>query len=518
VSSVPQMPDKLLASLLTALAILSSACSGSGSETSSTISQDTTASTGTLPQKPVVYDRSDCPMAITDEVKVKVECGYLSVPENRLVANAKTIKLAVMVLRSRSADPEPDPIVELGGGPGMPSLDQVTAISKTKLLDKRDLIVWDHRGIGYSTPNLDCPEVNEAIWRNFSTTDPDPVEGQRIEAASKVCRDRLRADGVDLNGYTTVQTVADLADLRRALAVDRWNLHGASYGTAVAIETLKNDPEGVRSVSLDSVLPPDEALGGKARGESALRSLSELEKACSEQPACASKYGNLGALIASAAKSLDENPYRTTITDPATQSPREIAITGNDLYAGLFNAMYQPKLITAIPGAVKAIAEGDRSIIATLASQAIPFALRSTEGMTNAVNCADRSRLTDRAGMDDLLSKRPELGAMMHVNAMETQCPIWGVDASPESFNALPHPSGIPVLVVGGRFDPVTPPDWGKRVAEALGVDFLLFPDAGHGAIGPSQCSNDIYNAFLADPSAPRDTSCVAAVPTITLA
>jgi pimeloyl-ACP methyl ester carboxylesterase len=511
------VPKKLLAALLAVVVLVAAACSST--DTSNPAAEpDGADSTATLPQKPVVYEPADCPMPITDEVQVDVDCGYLSVPENRLVADSPTIKLAVMRLHSRSADPEPDPIVELGGGPGIPSLHQVAGISKSKLLDHRDLIVWDHRGIGFSTPNLDCPEVDEVIWQNFSTADADQVEGQRIDDASTVCRDRLRAEGVDLNGYTTIQNAADLADLRTALGIDEWNLHGGSYGTAMGIEMLKSHPEGVRSVSLDSVVPPDVALGGAARGESALRALSELEQACAEQASCAAKYGDLGVLIASAAKSLDDDPYRATITDPATQQPRDIAITGNDLYAGLFNAMYQPTLIAAIPGVVQAIANGDRGVIATLASQAIPFALSSTEGMTNAVNCSDRGRLADRDAMDDLLSEHPELGAMVYVNAMETQCPIWGVDEAPESFNALPAPSDIPVLVVGGRFDPVTPPEGGRRVADSLGVEFLLFPDAGHGAIGPSQCSIDIYYAFLDDPSAPPDSTCIADVATITLA
>jgi hypothetical protein len=47
-------------------------------------------------------------------------------------------------------------------------------------------------------------------------------------------------------------------------------------------------------------------------------------------------------------------------------------------------------------------------------------------------------------------------------------------------------------------------------VADALGVELLTFPDAGHGAIGPSPCSIDLYLRFLADPAAPLDTSCMA--------
>ena len=65
------------------------------------------------------------------------------------------------------------------------------------------------------------------------------------------------------------------------------------------------------------------------------------------------------------------------------------------------------------------------------------------------------------------------------------------------------------MIVMAGAFDPITPPEGSQRVAEALGEELLLFPDAGHGAVSSSECSRSIWLAFLDDPTVDPDTSCM---------
>ena len=49
----------------------------------------------------------------------------------------------------------------------------------------------------------------------------------------------------------------DLTDLRHVLGIKQWNLHGVSYGTRLALSVMRDAPEGVRSVILDSPYPPE---------------------------------------------------------------------------------------------------------------------------------------------------------------------------------------------------------------------------------------------------------------------
>ena len=70
----------------------------------------------------------------------------------------------------------------------------------------------------------------------------------------------------------------------------------------------------------------------------------------------------------------------------------------------------------------------------------------------------------------------------------------------------------MPVIVLAGAFDPITPPDGSRRVAEALGLELIVLPDAGHGGIGVT-CGDEIWDQFLLDPTAEVDTTCVDETP-----
>lgn len=491
------------------------ACSDDGDDDEAAAETTTSTTTTTVPaREPVFEAAAECPMPIPDTVTIEVDCGYLVVPENRLDPESNDIRIAVAHLHSPNADAAPDPLIELAGGPGFGSLDNVEGWSRSPLLEERDIVLFDQRGLGYSEPNLDCPETNEAVWEIFTTNDPPADEGRVLLDADLVCRDRLLADGVDLNGYTTVQNAADVADLRVAMGFDEVNLRGVSYGSSLAQMVLRNHPEGLRAVLLDSVVPPDVPFVGVARGESALRAFRTLDDACQADDSCGPVHGDLIELFGRAAASLDAEPYRVMVPDPEGGEDREAFIDGGDFLAGLFNAMYDPTLLTAIPGAAADVADGGRSIIDALAPNGVAFLAGQHEAMTVSVLCADTARLQDPDAIEPYLEEHPELGQLVHFGATELICPEWGVEPQPAANNELltDDEVDVPVLVMAGAFDPVTPPEGSRRVAESLGLDLVLLPNAGHGAIGVP-CGASIWTAFLADPSTPPDTSCVDEVP-----
>jgi pimeloyl-ACP methyl ester carboxylesterase len=482
-----------------------------GKATSTTVAKETTTTAEPIDWPKPTFVEGECPMDLTDEVIVEVTCGTVDVPEDRTDPGSKMITLAVARLHSTSDDPRPDPVVQLEGGPGFGSLADVGAYSKASLLDERDYYLWDQRGTGFSTPSLDCTETNEAVWGIFATTDDPKVEGERVDDSLRECRDRLLDEGVDLGGYDTQQNAADLADLRVALGIDEWNLRGISYGSALAIETIRSHPEGIRSVLLDSIVVPDEPFGAVARGTSALRAFKELDEACAADAECKAKYGSIQDLMAKAAAQLDEEPYVGEVEDPATGEPRKVQITGADMYAGLFRAMYDETLIPALPSVLTQIAGGDYAIIEQLAQESIPFVTDQVEGMTASVDCADRLPLLDPKSLDPFVEAHPELGSLVYLAAAESGCDEWGVEPEGGDFNTLLRKgdTDIPILLMAGRFDPVTPPNGSERVAEALGQELLLFPNAGHGAVGSSDCARGIWFAFLDDPSQMPDLSCM---------
>jgi hypothetical protein len=69
------------------------------------------------------YAPAPCPNPIVEgipqlDLGPEVECGYLTVPENRNIPGGQTIQLLVARMKATSPTPKPDPIVLLAGGPG----------------------------------------------------------------------------------------------------------------------------------------------------------------------------------------------------------------------------------------------------------------------------------------------------------------------------------------------------------------------------------------------------------------
>ena len=209
----------------------------------------------TQPYQPV-FNPAPCAFPVSGGYRVY--CGYLVVPENRASLNSALIQLHMAVFQSFAEGPEPDPVVHLAGGPGSSSLDVAGYLFGQGLdavLDHRDFIFFDQRGTGHSSPRLDCPERNALTPTLLSGALSDDESFQAIVDAFHRCRDRLRAQGIDLSAYNSAASAADVNDLRLALGYNQLDLYGDSYGTRLALTVMRDYPEAVRSVVLDSTYP-----------------------------------------------------------------------------------------------------------------------------------------------------------------------------------------------------------------------------------------------------------------------
>jgi pimeloyl-ACP methyl ester carboxylesterase len=187
----------------------------------------------------------------------KIDCYLLSVPENRSREGSNPIHLPVIVFRSRSATPRPDPVIFTAGGPGASSLGAFSSGKTIRLLYQRDFIVFEQRGTKYAQPSLDCPDVDAERESSFlSGLGTRADETKELEAA-RACFHRLTGSGIDLAGYNNREIAQDIIDLRNLLGVKSWNLYGLSYSTWIMMDVMRMDPAGVRSALLESLEPPD---------------------------------------------------------------------------------------------------------------------------------------------------------------------------------------------------------------------------------------------------------------------
>lgn len=105
-------------------------------------------------------ESSDC--AYKADSAHKTSCSYLVVPENRHIAERRTIKLPFIDVQSNNPARKPDPVLYTGGGPGVSSLHPVTSITRRSLLRDRDYIAFEQRGTHFALPNLECEGEGQA--------------------------------------------------------------------------------------------------------------------------------------------------------------------------------------------------------------------------------------------------------------------------------------------------------------------------------------------------------------------
>jgi pimeloyl-ACP methyl ester carboxylesterase len=280
-----------------------------------------------------------------------VTCGSLIVPEDRANPNSIEIRLHVAIFASTSANPAPDPVVYLEGGPGGDALyfiEYSFPVLVEPLLDKRDVIVFDQRGTGYSFPRLDCPEVGNLQYDILDENLPADENIRLTIEALDVCRMRLESRGYNLAAYNSAENAADLADLRVALGYESWNLYGISYGTRLALTTLRDYPEGIRSVVIDSVLPPQVSLFDEITAN-ADRAFNTLFLNCTRDPVCRASYPYLGSLFVETVTRLNTEPAQMYINHPLTGREYEVLVDGNRLVALTFHALYSVDLIPLLP-------------------------------------------------------------------------------------------------------------------------------------------------------------------------
>jgi pimeloyl-ACP methyl ester carboxylesterase len=430
------------------------------------------------------------------------ECGYLIVPENRSRADSQFIRLHVGIFRNRSGSATLDPVVKLSGGPGTSGLNLVSYLFRhgaDAILNQRDFIVFDQRGVGYSQPRLDCPErqaVVPSLLRGGLTTEESH---QTIVDAFHRCRERLIAEGIDLSAYNSAASAADLNDLRLALGYQQLNLYGVSYGTRLALTTMRDYPNAVRSAVLDSAYPLQVNLY-TTLAPNAERAFNVFFDRCAADPNCSTTYPDLRSVFYGLVDQLNAQPvWVTLLVDSNDQSVR---LDGNLLIDVLFVGLYNPAVTASMPQMIYDIRDGDYRILRERVT--LYFDETGALGMQMAVQCTEE--IPFNAPEDAYAAAQgvqPQIAAFFpaSVKPLFAVCREWApVPADPREN--LPVSSSIPTLILAGEVDPITPPDWGRRVAADLSnAYFREFPGNGHWVTRSSSCALQMALAFWQNPT-----------------
>ncbi|HWQ13567.1 MAG TPA: alpha/beta fold hydrolase, partial [Roseiflexaceae bacterium] len=459
---------------------------------------------------PASYEPADC--RFDQPPDAQVECGYLSVPERRDRPDSRTIRLHVAVFKSTAADPAPDPVVYLEGGPGGDALKSVALGFEERVapfLERGDFVVFDQRGTGFSEPALDCPELSDL---NYELLDDDLTIAESTEryvATTLACRQRLGQQAIDFGAYNSVESAADVRDLRMALGYDEWNLYGISYGTRLALTTLREHPEGIRSAILDSTVP---LQSGEAETPANIaRAFTTLFDGCAADPGCQAAFPDLEGAFYRLVDRLNESPVTEPVVDPLSGQRYSLLLNGDSLFGVLAQALYSSDLIPLLPLAIRAGEQGvDYSLLARLAMIGTIQGEFVSEGMFYSVRCHEEIAFTTPAELAAADDPFPELGGAFDQSVYVEICSRWDAGAA-EPVENQPVTSDIPALVLAGEYDPATPPEDGRIAARTLSNSFFFeFPGLGHGVSVDGPCPQSITLAFLENPGVEPDASCIA--------
>jgi pimeloyl-ACP methyl ester carboxylesterase len=395
-------------------------------------------------------------------------CGTYAVWENREAKAGRKIGLKIVVLPARSPHPLPDPLLDLAGGPGADATSVAGYFAKNALLQERDLVFIDQRGTG-EPDRLSCPLTGDDLQSRLGETYP-------LDAVRR-CRDEL-GKKYDLTLYTVAAAVDDFDEIVRWLGYDKINLFSGSYGTRTAQIYLRRHPESVRAAVLWGVVPMDEPVA-LSHAAGAQRSLDLLLHACEEDSACRAKFPEPRKDFQAVMDRLAQGPMEIEIDHPQTGKATRVRFSREAVAEGIRVVLYSSEAATALPLLFHQAAAGDwKPLGQTVLAARDAIGGIMTWGLFFSVTCSQDIPFIDPAEVSGRTA-----GSFLgdyRVRRQTAACALWPhARIDPEQREAI-H-SDIPVLLISGERDPVTPPDFGRRASRFLtnGVH-LVMPWAGH--------------------------------------
>ncbi len=425
-----------------------------------------------------------------------ISYGTFTVFENRESQEGRTIKLTVIILHAFSETPKPDPFFPLAGGPGADITQRVNGYKKSWIREERDIVFVSQRGTGGDN-RLDCElAASDENLQGYL----DPLFNLDN---FRVCLEELQKN-FDLTMYSTCLAADDLNDLRLALGYDKINLTGTSYGTRAALVYMRRHPETVRSAILNGVLP----ISNKNplfHSSSAQEAIQLLLADCFENPECRFAFPNLENEFLTVLERLDEEPAGVLVDHPVTKEPVFVTLDRASFTEALRTMMYSYGRNRQVPYLIHQAFLGDYKPFATTGVSSSRNIRRSLAlGMLLCVTCGeDISRVTD----EEII--RFTQGTFLGDARIRQQlavCSFWPKSNIPDNFGD-PVQVNVPVLLLSGTMDPVTPPIWGFEAASHLPNGLHLVVEGAHGVGG--DCIRFIEKQFLESASIENlDISC----------
>ncbi|MGA6150118.1 alpha/beta hydrolase [Stenotrophomonas sp. NPDC077461] len=397
---------------------------------------------------------------------IAAEATYLEVPRHHDQPQGPRMRLRVVRLRATGGDGSAAPVVYLAGGPGGSGIGTARG-PRWPVFDQMrreaDVLLLDQRGAGASEPPPECPYQDR-----FDDARPLQREAMlaTLHATTARCVAYWREAGVDLAAYTTVESAGDLDALRQALGVPRISLWGMSYGTHLALATMRLHGDGLERVVLMGVEGPDDTLKLPLAADALLGELATVARPAGVEDLQGSAVRVLAALR--------EQPRQGT---SRMQGGRTVMIGAFDGQLAIALSLGQRMTQQWLPMVLREAEQGNYDPLADLV-----LLLRSQYGASNAMSLAmdvASGQSPQRRALAEAQARQSLFGDAMNVPFPSLGDGLGLVDLG-EGFRA-PLRSDVPVLLISGTLDGRTPPANAEALRPGLSNHrSLLVRNAAH--------------------------------------
>lgn len=434
--------------------------------------------------------------------------GYLEVLENRQNPKSGTIKIPVYIFKSRSDNPKPDPVLYTVGGPGYTSMRASQYMAFYRYLDDRNFILFEQRGTQYAKPSLDCPEWSKAVSQSnlpdFHETKTDSL----FQKAASDCKERLEKSGIDLNSYTTNDIAADINDLMSVLGIEAYNLLTMSYSTKIGQVLMRDYPDKIRSVVMDSPLPL-EVNYDEESVNNLVASLDKLLSDCEIDTDCNDAFPNIKSRFLNYLEEKTNNPLELKVENPKNGELETFYLKGKDLINVFSSA--STGSVPDIPFEINKILNNDLSSV----KKQLQYVFQEPgggigKGMRLSVWCAEENPFNSQERIAIETKRHAAIEGLSPAVFSNEVCEIWSVKKVSETED-MAVKSDIPVLLISGEYDELTPVKWAESMTKNLSNSYhLIFKGWKHGPTTNwgNPCAMQAANDFFNNPSAEPKPNC----------
>ncbi|MFC4010701.1 alpha/beta hydrolase [Nonomuraea purpurea] len=447
--------------------------------------------------------------------KAAAECAWLRVPLD--YEDPKGDTAAVAVLRVAARGESQGSLVFNPGGPGgsgtLGAVAAASAMGKSRITERFDVVGFDPRGVGATDPAADCyskdgktrgDAVFPLLAMNAALTEED------TRAVLERCA-KGSGGKAALAQMGTRTTARDMDVLRAALGDEKLTMLGQSYGTRLGAVYAEQFPERVRAMILDGAFDPqlgtiERRLSAYAGFQAAFEAMAATCAAKAECPLGTDRKA-WTSTFQSIVQPLGEQPV------PALDQELDFDEALGGVMAGLYSPDAWPTVISGI-AEVQKKGRGDQLLQLVYDLEGGDPDAQVNGNLSEAlfaINCMDEKRLTpqDVARLRTMTNK---VAPFMNPGGDVTEgardgCEFWPADPTlgipyAQDVEGLPN-----TLVVSITGDPTTPHKGAISLADTLGSALLTVKGEGHTIVasGANPCVDKIAADYLIDLELPAE-------------